>query len=110
MTTKPTRSKIRSLAAAVLAVALFAATGQAAAISVDSIVSTRAADLVLLQAGHDNGLRQGMTLRVTRAGKNIGEILLVDLRRQAAAALILGLEDGQTIQPGDTLAIKTIKA
>jgi hypothetical protein len=80
-----------------------------APLAVHSIVTDAPADLVLIRAGHDNGLRNGMTLRVSRNGHPVGELLLVELRRQAAAALILSLEPNQTIQPGDTLALKLVK-
>ncbi|MDR1279730.1 MAG: hypothetical protein LBK99_02770 [Opitutaceae bacterium] len=72
------------------------------------IHAARAADIVVLGAGFEAGLRQGMVCRVTRASAPVAEILLVDLRRRAAAALILTLENGQSIRTGDTVSVKTI--
>lgn len=72
-----------------------------------AVQAARAADLVVLGGGFSAGLRQGMVCRVTRGGAEIGDILLVDLRSDASTALILNLADGQRIQPGDTVAVKT---
>jgi hypothetical protein len=66
------------------------------------------ADLVVLDAGHAAGLRAGMVCTLRRAGRDLGEILLVELRSQAATALITTLATGEEVQPGDTAAAKTI--
>src|ERR1044071_520364 len=55
------------------------------------VKATRAADLVLLDAGFNAGLRQGMVCRVTRGTTEIAEVLLVELRPQSSAALILSV-------------------
>ncbi|AHF89278.1 hypothetical protein OpiT1DRAFT_00617 [Opitutaceae bacterium TAV1] len=106
---------LSGLAATALAVAPGAASGQVipAALSVRGttvrqIHAARAADIVVLGAGFEAGLRQGMVCRVTRAGAPVAEIVLVDLRPRAAAALILTLENGQSIRTGDTVSVKTI--
>ena len=70
---------------------------------------TRVADLVLLGAGYDAGLRQGMVCRVTRGETEIAEVVLVELRDRASAALILSLASKQSIRAGDIATVKTIK-
>ena len=74
-----------------------------------SVRSTRVADVVLLGAGFDAGLRQGMVFTVVRSGVQIAEIVLVDLRPRASAALILQLAPDQSIRAGDTATVKTLK-
>ena len=83
---------------------------EAGSASVVSIAPTRAADLVLLDAGFDAGLRQGMVCRVTRAGREVAEVLLVEIRPQHSAALIVGLAPRQAIRAGDSVRIKLLKS
>jgi hypothetical protein len=75
-----------------------------------AVQPTRVADVVLFDAGFEAGLRQGMVCRITRAGADIAEVILVELRPRSGAALILTLADGQSILPGDTVSVKTLKA
>jgi hypothetical protein len=100
-------------------VALSGAISLRAAVSVERSVAparitllaaTPAADLVLIDAGHEAGFRQGMVCVATREGKKIGELLLVDLRPRAASALILDLNSDRGLQPGDTVAVKTVSS
>ena len=77
--------------------------------SVVAVEATRVADVVLLGAGFEAGLRQGMVFSITRAGSKIAEVVLVELRPRASAALILHLLPGQTIRSGDTATVKTLK-
>jgi hypothetical protein len=70
----------------------------------------RSTDLVLLDAGFDVGLRAGMICHVSRGTLSVGEILLVELRPNAASALILGLAPNQTILGGDQVAVKILKS
>jgi hypothetical protein len=87
-----------------------AASGRAAgAAEVVALQPARAADLVLLGGGFDAGLRQGMVCRVTRGSAVIGEVLLVALRENCSAALILNLARGQSIHAGDVAVIKVLK-
>ncbi len=72
-----------------------------------AVQAARPADLVVLGGGFSTGLRQGMVCRVTRGNADVAEIILVDLRSNAATALILNLAPGQRIQPGDIAAVKT---
>ena len=74
-----------------------------------AVQPTRVADLVLLGRGFDAGLRQGMVCRVTRGGTEIAEVLLVELRPNCSAALILNLASKQFIHAGDTASIKVLK-
>ena len=77
---------------------------------VAAVRSTRVADIVLLGSGFTAGLRQGMVCRITRGNADIAEVLLVDLRLHASAAVILQLAPGQAIRPGDTATVKILKA
>lgn len=81
----------------------------AGAAPVVAVQPTRVADLVMLGAGFDAGLRQGMVCRVTRGSLEVAEILLVDLRPSCAAALIVSVAPRQSIRAGDTASIKVIK-
>jgi hypothetical protein len=74
-----------------------------------AVQATRVADVVLLGAGFEAGLRQGMVFNVVRGNVQIAEIVLVDLRPRAAAGLILQLAPAQSIRPGDTATVKTLK-
>jgi hypothetical protein len=74
-----------------------------------AVQATRVADVVLLGAGFEAGLRQGMVFNVSRSGMEIAEIVLVELRSRAGAALILQLAPGQSIQAGDIATVKTLK-
>ena len=73
---------------------------------VGAVQATRVTDLVLLRAGFNAGLRQGMVCQVTRGDELIADVLVVDLRPTCATALILG---GQQIQLGDRVTVKTVK-
>lgn len=77
--------------------------------AVVGVRTTRVADLVLLGAGFDAGLRQGMVCRVTRGNADIAEVLLVELRDHASAALILTLTPKQSVRAGDLAIVKTFK-
>ena len=79
------------------------------AAKVIDIQATRVADLVMLNAGFDAGLRQGMVCRVTRGRTEIAEVLLVELRPNCSAALILNLSPKQAIRAGDTASVKILK-
>ena len=101
------------------AFALIGATVTHAAVSIESSVdaarisrveSTPSADLVLIDAGHEAGLRQGMVCVATREGARLGELLLVDLRMSSSSALILDLESGAALRSGDRVAVKTVSS
>lgn len=87
----------------------FVASRSVEAAPVVAVQATRVADVVLLGAGFDAGLRQGMVCSVRRDGAEVGEVVLVDLRPRAGAALILRLAPGQSIQAGDIATVKTLK-
>jgi len=74
-----------------------------------AVEPTRVADVVLLGAGFEAGLRQGMVFSITRSGVKIAEVILVELRPRASAAIIIKLIPGQTIRSGDTANVKTLK-
>jgi hypothetical protein len=99
--------------------ALFGASATSYALSLGrSVESARVAqlltlshaDLVLVDAGFEAGFRQGMVCTVTRDSQRVGELLLTELRPNAATALIFDLAPGQIILPGDSVAAKTVSA
>jgi len=85
------------------------ATRSVAAAPVVAVQATRIADVVLLGAGFEAGLRQGMVFSVVRSGQPVAEIVLVDLRPRASAALITQLSPDQSIRAGDIATVKTLK-
>ncbi|MEI8088306.1 MAG: hypothetical protein WCG63_01800 [Opitutaceae bacterium] len=99
-----------ALAALVLAATRAAAAQTPRAVVVVSTQTARSADLILLDSGFNAGLRSGMICRVTRGNTAVGELVLVELRPQAAAALIVGLQPHQTIHAGDQVAVKVLKS
>lgn len=87
--------------------------GRAASLPSAAVVAvqpSRVADLVLLGAGFDAGLREGMVCRVTRGAEAIAEILLVELRPACSSALIVSVSPGQAIRAGDRASIKILKS
>jgi len=93
------------VAAAPVAAAPVGAVAQVAAVQEGAI-----ADVVVLGAGFDAGLRRGMVCRIAREGTQIGEVLLVDLRSASSAALILSLSPKQSIRSGDVVFVKILKS
>lgn len=76
--------------------------------SVYGVYEARQADLVLVKGGFDSGFRQGMVCKVSKGAAQIGEVLLVNVRNNCSAALILDLEPETTIEPGQSVRIKTV--
>ena len=68
-----------------------------------AIESLSLADVVIIEAGYENGYRGGMPCTVFRAGRPIAEILLVEVRPQISAATIESLVPGYSIEPGDRI-------
>ena len=112
----PVFSRFRGVCAGVLVALVMghsswviAATAVPAA-AVVAVQPTRVADLVLLGSGLDAGLRQGMVCRVTRGATQIAEVLLVELRPNCGAALIMSVSPKQSIRAGDVATIKILKS
>lgn len=105
------RRLLQSSLVALVAATPFTARAASASGSLEvvAVQPARVADLVLLGHGFDAGLRQGMVCRVTRGTASIAEILLVEVRPTCSAALIMSLAASQSIQAGDTAAIKILK-
>ena len=74
------------------------------------VASIPVADLVLIDAGYEAGLRQGMVCVASRDSEKLGELLLVDLRTGVASALILDLKSGGSLQSGDSVTVKTVSS
>ncbi len=79
-------------------------------VEVLAVQPTRVADIVVLNQGYEAGLRQGMVCRVTRGATEIAEVILVELRPQFSAALILNASPMQAIRPHDVATIKVSKS
>jgi len=105
----------RLIQASMLALIAAAPTSARAAVApglagVVAVQPTPTADLVLLNRGFDAGLRQGMVCRVARAGDEIAEVLLVEIRPSFSAALITSVAPNHSIRPGDVASIKVLKS
>lgn len=77
---------------------------------ITQVVSASSADLVVLDAGYEAGLRQGMVCSVSRGSEKLGELVLVDLRPRVASALIVNLTLDRSLQLGDTVLVKTVSS
>lgn len=67
------------------------------------------ADLVLIEAGLREGFRQGMSCIVSREGRYVADLVLVESRQFTSSALIVGMTPGQRVSRGDVVVIKTLK-
>ncbi|MBC2593319.1 hypothetical protein H5P28_03495 [Ruficoccus amylovorans] len=76
--------------------------------TVFGVAQTSVTDVVILNNGLDQGFRLGMVCQVSRSGQNVADLILVDVRGNRAAGLILNLESGEAIRSGDGVSIKTI--
>ncbi len=76
---------------------------------VHEVVSTEVTDLVLVPAGYRDGYRPGMICRVSRDGNGIAEILMVEVRDEASAGIIVALFSEEIIEPGDVIRVKTVQ-
>lgn len=77
--------------------------------SVYGVYEARHADLVLVRGGFDSGFQSGMVCQIDDGKAEVGEVMLVDVRNNCSAALILELAAGQVIEPGHSVRIKTVK-
>jgi hypothetical protein len=76
--------------------------------TVFGVAATPVTDVVILNNGLDQGFRLGMVCQVSRSGQSVADLILVDVRDNRAAGLILNIESGQAIRSGDGVNIKTI--
>mgnify|MGYP005849047121 CR=1 FL=1 len=76
---------------------------------VAEVMPTLAADVVILAGGLEQGLRRGMVCRVTRGPSEVGELIIIESRRDRSAGLILELVEASTIQAGDIARINTLQ-
>lgn len=76
---------------------------------VAEVMPTLAADVVILAGGLEQGLRRGMVCRVNRGPSEVGELIIIESRRDRSAGLILELVEDSTIQAGDIARIKTLQ-
>lgn len=66
------------------------------------------ADIILLDNGADQGLRTGAIAEVVRGGEVIADLILVDVRVDRAAALLLELKTTSPITFGDRVRLKPL--
>jgi hypothetical protein len=76
---------------------------------VSEVLSTLAADVVIIDGGLEDGLRLGMVCRVSRGVRSVGELIIIESRSDRAVGLILELVEDSTIQAGDIARIQTIQ-
>ena len=76
--------------------------------SVFGFVEAGDQDIVLMDNGFDRGFRVGMICQLLRQEAIVGEMILVEVRRDRAAGLITQLFDA-VIQINDTIKIKTTR-
>lgn len=79
------------------------------AATVSTVVSSLAADVVILDGGLEQGMRLGMVCRIHRGAQSIGELIIIESRSDRSAGLILELVDDSTIQAGDIARVKTLQ-
>lgn len=75
---------------------------------VSSIMRAGAADLIVLDGGHADGWRQGMTATIERNGATIAQVRVAELRRNRSVALITSLEADTVIRAGDRVVVNAI--
>jgi hypothetical protein len=75
---------------------------------VASVAVAGAADLVVLDGGHIDGWRQGMSATVVRDGAEIAQVRIAELRRDRAVALITSLEPASAIRAGDRVVVNAL--
>ncbi|MFH1504482.1 MAG: hypothetical protein ABIH08_03735 [Candidatus Omnitrophota bacterium] len=61
---------------------------------------------IVVDIGENSGIRPGVLLRVTRAGEEIGEVEVIETRKEISAADIKETISGWIIQEGDTVVSK----
>ena len=76
--------------------------------TVASIVPSLNADIVILDGGLVQGLRDGMVCSINRGFLSIGELIIIESRSECSAGLILELVEDATIQKGDIARVKVI--
>ncbi|GHC08825.1 hypothetical protein [Cerasicoccus arenae] len=73
------------------------------------VTENKAADIVILDDGLDQGFRVGMLCDVIRGDTVIGAIILVAVEADRSAGLIVNLQPGRKIVFGDLARIKTVQ-
>ncbi len=76
--------------------------------SVESVVSGKSADLVVLDAGYAKNFSTGTTCVVQRNGVPVAEIVIAGTTADCAVALITNLTEKETVLAGDSVKLKTI--
>jgi hypothetical protein len=75
---------------------------------ISGVNTYESADIVMLDGGIDKGFGVGMSCEVFNNKGKVGDVILVEVQRSKAAGLILNLEAGEVINPGDVATIKTL--
>ncbi len=103
----PRGAALAALAVGCSSIALAATAAPAARVA--AVEATRVADLVMLDGGFNASLRQGMVCRIVRGTADVAEVLVVEVRPNCCAALILSVAPKQSIRAGDLAAVKVHK-
>ena len=78
-------------------------------VTIVAIEAGAAQDLVVLDGGLEQGLRRGMiTVAADHAGQK-ARLLIAEAAADRSVALILALESGRILQPGDTVRRSLIR-
>ncbi len=86
---------------------VFQAPGNVMPVQVHDIVSTEVTDLVMIPAGYHSGYRPGMICHVRRGETEIAEIMMVEVRNEVSAGIIVNLFTDEVIERGDVVRVKT---
>jgi hypothetical protein len=70
-------------------------------VPVAAVLPGEAADLVILDGGHAQGIRPGMVCGVSRAGRPLARLIVAESLETRAVALVLDLAPGEVLRPGD---------
>ena len=73
------------------------------------VLTSHSMDVVIVDGGSEQGLQRGMVCRVVRGFQDVGELLIIESKKNRAAALILELKEETFIQKGDIARIKTLQ-
>jgi len=71
-----------------------------------TVANGEAADLVVVDAGSQQGIEPGMVLQVTHLGESRGELLVTRTGQKCSVALILEINDTQAMAAGDMAILK----
>jgi len=63
-------------------------------------------NFVIIDIGENSGVKPGLKFNIVRSGKTIGNVEVIETRREISAADIKGVNAGYTIREGDTVIVR----